>query len=277
VNSSHFKASQQSLRPVASVRVPANQSLIKITLRSQIAGVRRSALCLLARRDAELPSERPLISFTFDDFPRTALAVGGALLRDAGLRGTFYVAPALIDTVNHLGPQFQRVDLSNLLQDGHELASHTYSHVSARAVSVSAYSQEVDKGFRSLAEEFPLRASRHFAYPFGDITLRVKQRVASSMQSCRGIYPGLNGPRIDLNLLRANSLYGDIGQFAAARTLIEENCKNKSWLIFYTHDIQSNPSPYGCTADLFEKVVCFAVESGARILPVGEVVALARG
>ena len=247
-----------------------------MTLRSQIAGVRREALCLLARRDVSIPHERPLISFSFDDFPRTALIAGGAILRDAGLHGTYYVAPALIDTVNNLGPQCKREDLTNLLADGHELASHTYSHVSARSVSVSAFSQEVARGFRSLAEEFELPASRHFAYPFGDITLRVKQRVASSMQSCRGIYPGLNGPRVDLNLLRANSLYGDNTQFAGAQKLIEENSRKKSWLIFYTHDVQSRPSAYGCTASLFQRVVRSAVESGAQILSVGETVSLAR-
>ena len=247
-----------------------------MTLRSQIAGVHRQALCFLARRDVQILSDRPLVSFSFDDFPRTALVVGGSILKDARIRATYYVAPALVDTVNGLGPQFQKDDLSLLLEAGHELASHTYSHISARSVPVTAYSEEVQKGYCSLAEAFGANASRHFAYPFGDVTLQVKRVVASSMLSCRGIYPGLNGPTTDLNLLHANSLYGDLDQLASARALVEENRRNKSWLIFYTHDVQPKPSPYGCTPGLLEQVVQAAIESGARIVTIGEAVALAR-
>jgi len=244
-------------------------------LRSQVAGFRRRALLALVRRDVVIRSDRPLISFSFDDFPRTALTAGGSILKNAGVRGTYYVASALIDTVNNLGAHFQKEDLFELLADGHELASHTYSHVSARSTSHVNYGREIEKGYRALTETFGLNASRHFAYPYGDITLRVKGAVAPTMQSSRGIYPGLNGPRTDLNLLRANSLYGDVEQLAPNKALIEKNRRNKYWLIFYTHDVRPNPSPYGCTPALFEQVVQAAVESGARIATVHEVVSLA--
>jgi peptidoglycan/xylan/chitin deacetylase (PgdA/CDA1 family) len=34
--------------------------------------------------------ESPVISFTFDDFPRSALVKAGAILRERGLAGTYY-------------------------------------------------------------------------------------------------------------------------------------------------------------------------------------------
>src|SRR5437773_2236461 len=40
------------------------------------------------------------------------------------------------------------------------------------------------------------------------------------------------------------------------------------WLIFATHDICENPSPFGCTAEFFENIVKCAIDSGARTLPV---------
>ena len=35
--------------------------------------------------------QRSVVSFTFDDFPRTALEIGGRILEDAGVRGTYTV------------------------------------------------------------------------------------------------------------------------------------------------------------------------------------------
>jgi peptidoglycan/xylan/chitin deacetylase (PgdA/CDA1 family) len=245
-------------------------------LRSRIASTRRKALCVLARRDVLVPCDHPLISFSFDDFPRTALTVGGSILQDAGIRGTYYAAPGLINTLNELGPQFRREDLLDLLAAGHELASHTYSHISARTTRLANYVHEVERGYQTLTGTLGLNASRQFAYPYGEITLRVKRTVGPKMQSCRGICPGLNGPGVDLNLLRANRLYGDTDQFAPAKELIDENSRKKAWLIFYTHDVRTNPSPYGCTPALLEQVVRTAVESGARIATVAEVIALAQ-
>src|SRR5216683_2724894 len=245
-------------------------------LRSQIASTRHKALCALARRDVLIPCDRPLISFSFDDFPRTALTVGGSILQDAGVRGTYYAAPGLINTLNDLGPQFRREDLLDLLAAGHELASHTYSHASARTTRLANYVHEVEKGYQTLAGTLGLNASRQFAYPYGEVTLRVKRTVGPKMQSCRGICPGLNGLHVDLNLLRANRLYGNSDQFAPAKALIDENSRHKSWLIFYTHDVRPNQSSYGCTPALLEQVVRTAVESGARIATVAQVIALAQ-
>jgi peptidoglycan/xylan/chitin deacetylase (PgdA/CDA1 family) len=242
---------------------------------SQIARTRRRSLCAVARRNVLIRSDRPLISFSFDDFPRTALTVGGSILRDAGVHGTYYVAAGLVNTLNALGPQFREEDLRELLAAGHELASHTYSHTSARNTGFARYVREVEKGYQTLVETFGLNASRQFAYPYGELTLRVKLTVGQTMQSCRGIWPGLNGPGVDLSLLYANSLYGDTNQLAPLKALIDENNRRQSWLIFYTHDVQRTPSAYGCTPALLEQVVRAAAKSGARIATVAEVIALA--
>src|SRR5277367_5575146 len=149
--------------------------------RSQLASARREALSVLARRDVRIPCDRPLISFSFDDFPRTALTVGGSILQDAGVRGTYYTAPGLMDSQNELGPQFRREDLTELLQAGHELASHTYSHASARTSRLADYVDEVTRGYETLTQTLGLTASRQFAYPYGEVTLRVKRAVGPKM------------------------------------------------------------------------------------------------
>jgi len=88
--------------------------------------------------------------------------------------------------------------------------------------------------------------------------------------SARSSVAGFNGPEVDLNMLRANRLYGNLDQAQRVAALIAENVKRKSWLIFYTHDVQPNPSAFGCTPALFELAVASAVRGGCRILTVRE-------
>lgn len=228
----------------------------------------------MARRNAVLKTQSPLITFSFDDFPRTALGAGGAILEDMGVRGTYYAAVGLMGSVSEVGPIFINEDLRTLIDKGHELASHTYSHVPARTTAISRYRDETIRGHAALVENLGLPATRNFSYPFGEVTLEVKRNVAPSMMSCRGIGKGFNGPVVDLNLLRANSLYGGIEGLAKACSLIDRNAALGAWLIFYTHDIQTNPSPYGCTPELFEKVVRAALRSGARVMTVADAMAL---
>ena len=101
-------------------------------------------------------------------------------------------------------------------------------------------------------------------------TLAAKRVVGTEMMSCRGNYSGWNGPLVDLNLLKANPLYGHLDRSKTVEKLILENEKEKGWLIFYTHDVRPNPSVYGCTPALLESVV-MAGRLGAKILPVAEV------
>ena len=63
----------------------------------------------------------------------------------------------------------------------------------------------------------------------------------------------------------------------AIKEIIERNRTLRGWLIFVTHDVTSHPSRYGCTPELFERVVGWSAESGARILPVAQALAEVAG
>ena len=43
----------------------------------------------------EVPTREPIVSFTFDDVPDSALRVGAAILEACGVRGTFYISGGL--------------------------------------------------------------------------------------------------------------------------------------------------------------------------------------
>lgn len=242
-----------------------------MTLRSQIGAVRRSLLSGLHRRVVPFGAHGPIITLSFDDFPRTALTVGARILEGVGGRATYYVAMSLMNTTNDLGEQFRDEDLASVLEHGHELASHTYSHLSARRVDYDAFERDVQSGEQAIREKMGACGSGNFAYPYGDVTFRAKKEIGSQLVSCRGTCGGWNGPDVDLNLLRANSLYGDIDRVDAAERLIVENEKRQGWLIFYSHDVTSRPSPFGCTPKLLEAVCSFAAARNMQFMTVAQV------
>lgn len=243
-----------------------------MSIRKTAAAARRRVLRTLYQRPGLLPSGTPLVSFTFDDFPRTALTVGGRILKSYGARGTYYTAMGLMGTNTELGEQFRRADLDMLLNDGHELANHTFNHVSCRSMPAEQFQEEVQRGQAAIDAVMGKRELRNFAFPFGQVTVRAKQLMSRDACSARGIWRGLNDTKADLNLLLANCLYGGDEARSRVQELILQNERRGSWLIFYTHDVQPTPSPYGCSPELLEFAVSLASRAGA-VRTVAEVIA----
>lgn len=243
-----------------------------MTFRSFLGSIRWSALEAYNRRNFNLSGSGPIVSFTFDDFPQSALQIGGSILKNYGTRGTYYASMGLMDRVNDLGRQFSAADVAQLLQDGHELGSHTFDHLSGRSSSFRDFQANVMKGMEAVARLTASGCPQQFSYPKGHATFRAKRELSKNFASCRGIIPGINKLPVDLNLLRANSLYSYTFDRIAIDNLFEANEKSKGWLIFYTHDISETPSPFGCTPSELESVVKMAVERRMPIIPVGQAV-----
>jgi peptidoglycan/xylan/chitin deacetylase (PgdA/CDA1 family) len=177
-----------------------------------------------------------------------------------------------MNTTNELGFQLTQDDVESLLSDGHELGSHTYHHWSVRRLTLDAFENDVLYGRDAVRRMTGSDEIDNFSYPYGHVTLASKKRLAGELCSCRGIYPGINGPEVDLNLLRANSLYGDVNELPRVESLLTETARRPGWLIFYTHDVQQNPSPFGCTPALLDSIVALTLERGFQVLPVSQVV-----
>ncbi|HSR10529.1 MAG TPA: polysaccharide deacetylase family protein, partial [Thermodesulfobacteriota bacterium] len=88
----------------------------------------RMAGSLFFRRMRQSRNIAPHISFTFDDFPRSALHKGGSILSDFNLRATYYASFSLMGKENETGPIFTAADLQDLFAAGHELGCHTFDH-----------------------------------------------------------------------------------------------------------------------------------------------------
>src|ERR1039458_8022744 len=243
-----------------------------MSLRSAVSKARSDIYCSFYRRTVALGNLGPIITFTFDDFPRSALTNGGAIIERFGGRATYYVAMGLMGTSNSMGKQFVHRDVKSLIEKGHEVASHTYDHLSARKTPVETFLRNVQHCEEAIRKNSGIDPSRNFAYPYGEVTLKTKKLLGPHMKSSRGTIRGFNGPEVDLNLLRANCLYGGTDQSDTAKKLIVENGERRSWLIFYSHDVADHASAFGCTPGLLEEVVSFAADRGMRIMTVADVV-----
>jgi peptidoglycan/xylan/chitin deacetylase (PgdA/CDA1 family) len=236
----------------------------------------------LFRRRLAVRTALPLISFTFDDFPHSAFREAGSILRRYGALGTYYVSLSLLGKQSHLGPMFQTEDLKELAHLGHELGCHTFGHCHSWDTPPELYERAILENKQALNDVLPGTSFRTFSYPFSGPQPGVKKVASRHFLCCRGggLRPGrylhrhaaggqtFNSGITDLNYLCAFFLERSRDTPEAVKNLIAQNGRARGWLIFATHDIRTNPSPYGCTPDFFEQVVQWALESGARILPV---------
>jgi hypothetical protein len=243
-----------------------------MSLRHLLGNVRGRIISAVERREFRLPPGGPLVSFSFDDFPRSALQVGGAILKSYGMCGTYFTAMGLVDKVSpNMGPYFGTGELESLLKEGHELGSHTFGHISCRATPLVEFEADVMRGKEAVERLTGAVRSHPFSYPYGHATWRAKGTIGARLASCRGIFPGINTSPVDLNLLRANSLYNSSCDLEAVSRLIMENTERRGWLIFYTHDLSNRPSEFGCTSAQFDSVVRLVDRAQATVLPVGKV------
>lgn len=245
-------------------------------IRRPFGCMHRKLLSSLGRSEYRLPDRGPIVTFTFDDFPRTALDTGGAILRAYGAYGTYYVAMGLKGGGSEIGEYFCTEDLKRLLADGHELGSHTFSHVSCWSNSLEVFEADVLKGREAVADIIGSSKPHLFAYPYGDVTLKAKSRIGPLMDCSRGVYAGINISPMDLHLLRAISVYDRTFDIEAIKHLFRLNLQHNGWMIFYTHDVREKPSPWGCTPGQFEAVVRLASRMEFRFLTVGDVLAEAQ-
>jgi GT2 family glycosyltransferase/peptidoglycan/xylan/chitin deacetylase (PgdA/CDA1 family) len=235
---------------------------------------RRTAASFVFRKPVLIKPQRPLISFTFDDFPRSALLAGGAILNRYGLAGTYYVSLGLVGQVSPSGQLFSLDDLTILFEHGHELGCHTYSHCESWETDPSAFEDSVIKNRVVLSELFPGAKFESFSYPISMPRPFSKARIAPYFLSCRGGGQTFNVGRTDLNQLSAYFLEKSRHNIQAIKNLIDQNQQAHGWLILATHDISANPTPFGCAPDFFEEIVKYAVSSKAQILPVVEAVGI---
>tara|TARA_R110002094_G_scaffold36474_2_gene49184 strand:+ start:6566 stop:7333 length:768 start_codon:yes stop_codon:yes gene_type:complete len=235
----------------------------------------------LSRRWARLAARAPLsvnldhaiVSFTFDDFPRSAALSGAKILEDHGWRGTYYASAGYAGTQSHHGAMFEAGDLQRLDAAGHEIGCHTHSHLDGSQISAGEMLADIDRNRKALRELGFEGELESFAYPYGEATPAAKRLLATRFSSMRGVHAAINRGTSDRSLLKSIPVDGGEAGIARAVDAAETLVEHPGWLIFYLHDVQDVPTKWGCTPAQLEQV-CAAVErSGARVLTIAAAMA----
>jgi peptidoglycan/xylan/chitin deacetylase (PgdA/CDA1 family) len=207
-----------------------------------------------------LRNATPMVSFTFDDVPKSAATLGTAILERHGALGTFYVIGSQVGTSSALWDMVDSEDIVALHRQGHEIACHTFSHKRACDLDAEALSAEIARNQQYLRSLDASIRIENFAYPFGYGSFVRKRQLKTVFKSCRSIVPGVNSGTVDLQFLRAMPLIDRrIDRDGIERAFDQAETAN-GWLIFYTHDVADEPSPYGCSPWLLNE----ALEAASR-------------
>jgi len=219
---------------------------------------------------------RPLVSFTFDDFPSSAVENGARILKESGSAGTFYVAGCFegkrIDGILY----YSSDDLIALSQDQHEIGCHTFSHLRLPLESNDRVREDIARNqdfVRAILGDYHLAS---FAYPFGYLDVRKKIEIGRHFPIARGIWPGVNRLDVDFQQLLAVPMESRSFSYELAVNALNEAQASNGWLIFFTHDVSDTPSPYGCTPKTLARVLDEVLRRGIEVLPVKSAAARVR-
>jgi peptidoglycan/xylan/chitin deacetylase (PgdA/CDA1 family) len=223
-----------------------------------------------------LRNAAPMVSFTFDDLSKSAVITGAEMLEAHGARGTFYVSGGLVgvDTANWTSGDDD--DVLSLHRRGHEIGCHTFSHRRTSDLDVNSLAGDIACNRRYFDLLDPSMQIETFAYPFGYGSFAHKYLLKSRFATCRSIVEGVNCGNVDPQFLRAMPLIDCQMDRDAIERIFDEAQIHNGWLIFYSHDVATRPSLYGCSPRLLEHALETAAKRNIPALTMAEAFRWAR-
>lgn len=227
----------------------------------------RTVAALAFRRRVPMRNNDPIVSFTFDDFPQSALAVGGRILLDHGATGTYYVSLGLLEQESAVGRICSAADLHVAVAEGHELGCHTFAHCDPWATDFDQFRRSVLHNQAAVNDILPGTRFKTMSYALSSTPRpRTKRWVGTRFSGCRTGGQRSNYGTVDLNYVQSFFLEQSRDDPTAVWELIERNSESRGWLVFSTHDVIEQPTRYGCTPKFFREVVRRSIAAGATLL-----------
>ncbi|HPE47057.1 MAG TPA: polysaccharide deacetylase family protein [Hyphomonas sp.] len=221
--------------------------------------------------------DRPIVCFTFDDFPKSAAIAGARILEQAGGHGTYYACTGMSGTRNETGELFDESDIRRLVAAGHEIGAHTQSHIDCALTPLADAVADIEENLERLERMGAPVPITQFAYPYGETTVALKRHLIGRFDSVRGILPGTNTTKSDLMQLRAYELDGSTARTDRALAAIRSLNQSPGWIVLFTHDVGEQSSGFGVSEATLANLVAEAVDAGASLLTMSEALRAVRG
>jgi len=197
-----------------------------------------------------------MATFTFDDFPRSAYETGGKIMEAAGTRATYFVVGSYMGRTIDGVEQYNEATLKAVHAAGHEIGCHTFDHKEL-GTNGSRFTRETcDRNLRFFQQTLGTTDTMtSFAYPYGDASRAVKGEISHRFPLGRGVRRRLNSDKVDLAQIDIVSLEMRHARELDLKNIIAEAVAKKSWIVFLSHDVSENPSPYGSTPAMIEEAL----------------------
>jgi peptidoglycan/xylan/chitin deacetylase (PgdA/CDA1 family) len=220
-----------------------------------------------------MKNKYPIVTFTFDDFPRSAYLAGAEILDQFGFKATYYVSLGLMGKKLPVGDAFIEEDILNLIYDGHELGCHTFDHYESWKTKSNEFNNSIKKNtnvFKTITSEIHFKS---FSYPKTNPSPTNKAIAGKNFDSCRAGGQINNLNQVDLNLLRSYFIdKRNNRDITELKDLVDRNTEENGWLIISTHDISDTPSKFGCSIEYFKEIVDHIANKNIKVLKTAEVV-----
>jgi len=204
---------------------------------------------------------RPMVTISFDDAPSSSARNGAAILRSHGVSGTYFISAGLMAQDSHLGAYTSAEEIRALHGAGFEIACHTYSHLDCGRAAAPEIESDIEEN-QIVLKNLGIPLPRTFAYPYGDVSTQAKAVVDKRYLASRALHHGLIVAGTDLNQAPGVGIEGKCGEQTAMEWLQRANAMPHSWLVLYTHDVRKNPSDWGCTPEVLNRIVARGLELG---------------
>ncbi|MBF2053332.1 MAG: polysaccharide deacetylase family protein [Candidatus Sericytochromatia bacterium] len=216
------------------------------------------------------PLTRPLVSISFDDIWTSAATAGADLLEARGWKGSFYIAGNYVRSgeAAHANPDQVRA----LLQQGHEIGSHSQTHAMLSTLDYSELTQDLRDHHQYL--EWLGADPRGMAYPFGDFDQQVETETQRFHAYARTSLTGLNDRLTDPYRLKIFPVTAATTT-AELKRWVDDAQRTRTWLVFLFHDLNDTPGEYFYTTGLsqYRELLEYIAAQNLTVLPVDEALA----
>jgi hypothetical protein len=182
------------------------------------------------RPDVSAAGSIPLVTFVLDDGNDTDFLLGKNIFADQGAVACSAVTIDLISTPYHMTP----AQIIALQDAGWEIMGHTISHPNLNSLSVTRLEEELSQS-KKLLENIGVTI-HNIVYPYNKNNETVRAITRKYYRSGRGGTNSFNSGEIDPYFLKSFTLKHDL---PLMESYIDRAYTDKSWLIFYTHEIDA--------------------------------------
>jgi peptidoglycan/xylan/chitin deacetylase (PgdA/CDA1 family) len=230
--------------------------------------VNRQITQRLPLKPAKCRLSAPVASITFDDFPRSAWTVGGEVLGRHNARATYYAAGSFEGATADGLEYFTADDLKDIVAAGHEIGCHGFAHEVNWKLSSQDLVIDSERNAAATRSALGDYVMSSYAHPFGEASPRTKALLGARFATGRGIRKGVNAGVMDLSQLKAVGIEKWWWTPQYIEGVVAQAKAKTGWLIFFTHDVSDNPSPYGATPAMLDHALAALAAAQIEVLPV---------